>query len=284
MPAFILAGCIRLAFALEGGRYALEENQSLHCSRLRMAQYCQSVQPWRYSRCTYWFNSGRFVDFMLTPSHSTGLFRPARMARCPTSSISRKGPEKEAKPEKVGPPPAWQARRKSPMIPPEGRGSVLGGSVNSLRRDSGRRTGAPPCEPQRDHPLLAHEQVARAAAALGQLFVQLLELGKRRREVRTGLGRFAVLSLVAPVGVRLVAFVPEDGDRRQFAPLREVVADRAPPREAVFADIAHVEQLDALRIAQLQGKAHGVHRVRAPAAQRTGAEVAPAVPRPIDAN
>jgi len=42
------------------------------------------------------------------------------------------GPANVAKPEKVGPPPAWHARRQSPMIPPEGRGSVFGGGVNSF--------------------------------------------------------------------------------------------------------------------------------------------------------
>ena len=44
--------------------------------------------------------------------------------------------------------PLRQARKKSPMIPPEGRGSFAGGGVNSLRRDSGKITGFPPCEPQ----------------------------------------------------------------------------------------------------------------------------------------
>ena len=50
------------------------------------------LHPFRYSRCTKRFSSGRLVDFMLGPSHWTFLPTPARIARLPSSTISVSGP------------------------------------------------------------------------------------------------------------------------------------------------------------------------------------------------
>ena|GEM_PF-1514684 len=47
-----------------------------------------SVQPSRYSRCTYWLSSGRFVLTRFLASHSIRCPSPARTARLPTRIVS----------------------------------------------------------------------------------------------------------------------------------------------------------------------------------------------------
>ncbi len=51
-----------------------------------------NVQPFRYSRRTYWLMAGRLVHFMLGPSQSSFLPTPARIARLPKRTISVSGP------------------------------------------------------------------------------------------------------------------------------------------------------------------------------------------------
>ena len=53
---------------------------------------------------TNWFNSGRLLDFIAGPSHSTRLPTPARIARLPNSTISVSGPA-WSKLENAGRPP-----------------------------------------------------------------------------------------------------------------------------------------------------------------------------------
>ena len=62
-----------------------------------------SVQPFRYSRRTYWLMAGRFVHVISEPFQSS-LPTPARMARLPRRTNSVSGPA-WSKLENAGRPP-----------------------------------------------------------------------------------------------------------------------------------------------------------------------------------